>query len=79
MVAERIYRGPVQLTIPHNIMLTPAVSLPLAMRSTGLPIGFQLAAALVLVHKVLKLVAELEKAMPWADRKPSIYFGDTIG
>lgn len=78
-VAERIYREPVQFTIPHNIMGTPAVSLPLAMHSTGLPIGIQLAAAPALDHTVLQLAAQLEKAIPWADRKPSIHVDGTIG
>ena len=72
-VAERIYREPVQFTIPHNIMGTPAVSLPLAMHSSGLPIGIQLAASPAQDHVVLQLAGQLEKAMPWADRIPDLH------
>jgi amidase len=40
---EKIYRAIAQFTLPHNIMGTPAISLPLVMHSHGLPIGVQLA------------------------------------
>ncbi len=72
-VADQIYREPVQFTIPHNIMGTPAISLPLAMHSTGLPIGIQLAAPPAQDHVVLQLASALERAMPWADRQPELH------
>lgn len=69
-VAEEIL-GPVsQHTLPHNLMGTPAISLPLAMHSAGLPIGVQLAAGPANEHLVLQLAAALEAEMPWAGRIP---------
>jgi amidase len=59
---------PIQCTIPHNIMGTPAISLPLFMSSQGLPIGVQLAASPALDHLVLQLARQLEIALPWASR-----------
>ncbi len=72
-IADRIFREPVQFTIPHNIMGTPAASLPLAMHSSGLPIGVQIAAAPAQDHVVLQLAAQLEQTMPWADRRPELH------
>lgn len=62
-----------QFTIPHNIMGTPAMSLPLAMHSNGLPIGVQLAGRPAAEHLVLQLAASLEQAMPWASRVPPLH------
>lgn len=72
-VADELYRVPVQFTIAHNIMGTPAISLPLAVHSTGLPIGVQLAAAPAQDHVVLQLAAALEQAMPWHRRTPPLH------
>jgi len=66
---EKIYRAIGQFTLPHNIMGTPAISLPLVMHSTGLPIGIQLGARPADEHMVLQLAAALEQAMPWAKRR----------
>jgi amidase len=65
------WREPVQFTIPHNIMGTPAISLPLGMHSTGMPIGVQVAAKPAEDHVVLQVAAALEQAMPWAGRVPA--------
>jgi amidase len=67
------WREPVQFTIPHNIMGTPAISLPLALHSNGMPIGVQLAAAPAQDHVVLQLAHVLEQAMPWAARVPALH------
>lgn len=72
-IAEKLYREPVQYTIPHNIMGTPAISLPLAVHSTGLPIGVQIAARPSEDHVVLQVAAALEQAMPWRDRMPPLH------
>ena len=64
---------PVQFTTPHNIMGTPAISLPLAMHSTGLPIGVQLGAMPAGEHTLLQLASALEEAMPWKDRVPPLH------
>jgi amidase len=46
----------------------PAISLPLGMSATGLPIGVQLAAALGHDALLLSLSAWLERELPWAER-----------
>ncbi|MEI8144109.1 MAG: amidase, partial [Alphaproteobacteria bacterium] len=70
---EKLFATPCQFTIPHNIMGTPALSLPLAMHSTGLPIGVQLAAKPAAEHLLLQLGTALEAAMPWRDRVPPLH------
>jgi amidase len=70
---EELFRIPVQFTIPHNIMGTPAMSLPLAMHSTGVPVGVQIAAKPAAEHLVLQLAAALEEAMPWKGRVPPLH------
>jgi amidase len=70
---EEIYRAVCQFTLPHNILGTPAISLPLAMHSSGLPIGVQLGAPPAREHLLLQLAAALEEAMPWADRVPPLH------
>jgi amidase len=67
------WRDPVQFTIPHNIMGTPAISLPLAMHSSGMPIGIQIAAPPAQEHVVLQLAHALEQAMPWKSRLPALH------
>ncbi|HWJ35293.1 MAG TPA: amidase [Steroidobacteraceae bacterium] len=46
----------------------PAISLPLAMSNSGLPIGVQLAAPLGQDAQLLSLAAWLEREVPWAER-----------
>jgi amidase len=69
-VGERLYNPLTQFTIPHNLMGTPAISLPLAMHSSGLPIGVQLAGRPADDHTVIQLAVQLEQAMPWSGRVP---------
>jgi len=70
---EKVYCGTCSFTLPHNIAGTPAVSLPLAMHSTGFPIGIQLGSRPATEHLVLQLAASLEAEMPWNDRTPSLH------
>jgi amidase len=70
---EEMFAPPCQFTIPHNLMGTPAMSLPLALHSNGLPIGVQIAAKPAEEHVVLQLAAHLEQAMPWKDRLPALH------
>jgi amidase len=70
---EKIFRGTCQFTLPHNIMGTPAISLPLAMHSQGLPIGVQLGTRPAGEHVILQLAAALEQALPWKDRVPPLH------
>ena len=67
---------PVQYSFPFNVAGTPAISLPLAMHSTGLPIGIQLAARSSQDHILIGLAAALEQAMPWKDRVPPLHVGN---
>jgi amidase len=64
---------PVQFAFPHNVMGTPAISLPLAMHSSGLPIGVQLGGRPAEDHVVLQLAAALETALPWRGRVPPLH------
>ena len=64
---------PCQFTVVHNIMGTPAMSLPVAMHSSGMPIGVQVAGRPADEHLVLQLATALEQAMPWRDRVPPLH------
>ncbi len=57
-------------TYPYNCTGQPALSLPLAMSSDGLPIGVQLVGAPRAEGTLLALGVQLEEAMPWRDRRP---------
>jgi amidase len=70
---EELFKIPCQYTIPHNIMGTPAMSLPLAMHSTGVPVGVQIAAKPAAEHLLLQLANALEEAMPWKGRTPPLH------
>ncbi|MFE7394552.1 amidase [Streptomyces sp. NPDC057582] len=52
---------------------TPAISLPVAQSSQGLPIGVQLAGPFGAEALLLRVAALLEVAMPWADRRPAVH------
>ncbi|MEI6535453.1 MAG: amidase family protein, partial [Verrucomicrobiaceae bacterium] len=56
-----------------NVTGQPAISLPLAQHSSGLPIGVQLAAKPGHEEHLIGLGAELEQAMPWKDRLPQLH------
>ncbi len=64
---------PVQFAFPYNVAGTPAISLPLAMHSNGLPIGVQLGSGPAQEHLLIVLGAAFEEAMPWADRVPPLH------
>ena len=70
---DALFKVPCQYTIPHNIMGTPAISLPLAMHSTGVPIGVQIAAKPAAEHLLLQVATRLEDAMPWRSRVPPLH------
>jgi amidase len=71
-LVDALFAIPCQYTIPHNIMGTPAMSLPLAMHSSGVPIGVQIAAKPAADDLVLQLAGVLEAAMPWRNRVPPL-------
>jgi amidase len=70
---------PVQYCFMYNVAGAPALSLPLAQHSNGLPIGVQLGARPSEDHILLALGAALEQAMPWRDRLPPIHASRVSG
>jgi amidase len=64
-----------QFLVPYNAAGLPAISLPLAQHSSGLPIGIQLGAGSACEHVLLELAADLEQALPWRDRRPGLHVG----
>ena len=71
---RRIYEyGP--FTAAFNVSGNPAISLPLGQSREGLPIGVQLVAAHGREDLLLAVAAQLEQAVPWKDRRPSVSAG----
>ncbi len=62
-------------TALQNIAGAPALSLPLGMSSTGLPIGVQFAAPIGAERTLLELAYELENAAPWIGRRAPLFAG----
>lgn len=58
-------------TAAFNATGQPAISLPLHWSEAGLPIGVQLVAPLGREDLLLRVAAQLEQAVPWAERIPS--------
>lgn len=55
-------------TAPWNIAGLPAVSLPLGMTAAGLPVGMMIGMRHGAEGPLLALAAQIEAAVPWADR-----------
>jgi amidase len=55
-----------------NLCGLPAISLPLYHGEDGLPLGVQLIGRAVGEEQLLRLAAQVEQALPWADRKPEV-------
>jgi amidase len=60
-------------TSPFNMTGQPAISLPLAWSSTGLPVGIQLAAAAGREDLLVRIAAQLEAAHPWDQHRPPVH------
>jgi amidase len=63
----------------YNVTGQPAISLPLAQHSSGLPIGIQLGARPAQEHVLIELASALEEAMPWRDRRPELHVSNMGG
>jgi amidase len=59
-------------TAAFNATGQPAISLPLHWSGEGLPIGIQLVAPLGREDVLLRIASQLEEAVPWADRVPTL-------
>ena len=57
-------------TAVQNATGNPAISLPLHWTDDGLPVGVQLVAPFGREDVLIRIAAQLEQAMPWADRRP---------
>jgi len=55
-----------------NVTGQPAISLPLHVSDSGLPVGVQFAAGPWQEATLIRLASQLENAAPWADRWPNI-------
>lgn len=65
--------GTLQYTAQFNITGQPAISLPLAWSTEGLPIGVQLVAAFGREDLLVRVASQLESAQPWTDRHPPVH------
>lgn len=59
-------------TFPFNMSGQPAMSLPLGLSKSGVPIGVQAVARYGDEATILALAAVLEQEMPWKDRRPAV-------
>ena len=59
-------------SVPINMLGLPAISLPLHVSGSGMPIGMQFVARDQDEALLIRLAGQLEQALPWRDRKPII-------
>jgi amidase len=60
-------------TPPFNVSGQPSISLPLAWSADGMPIGMMFTARYADEATLLRLAGQLEKEIPWRDRRPPIW------
>ena len=73
-VEERPQRlmGIMPYTLQFNVTGQPGISLPLHWTDDGLPIGVQFVSKFANEALLIRLAAQLEESMPWADKRPPI-------
>lgn len=62
-------------TALFNVTGQPAISLPLHWTEEGVPVGAQLVAPFGREDLLIRAAAQLERAQPWADRRPGVFAG----
>ena len=67
-----LYGAMSAFVLPFDATGQPAISLPTHMSATGLPIGVHLVADYGREDVLFRVAAQLEQALPWADRTPRI-------
>ncbi len=60
-------------TVPFNVTGQPAMSIPVTRTDDGLPIGVQLAADHYREDLLVRVAAQLEELIPWADDRPPVH------
>ncbi len=65
-------------TALFNITGQPAISLPVGMSTSGLPIGVQLVAPFGREDVLFRVAGHLERAMPWKHRRPAHFVGHAL-
>ncbi|MCW7538437.1 amidase [Aquabacterium sp. A7-Y] len=80
--AEAHYRRVFQhapFTALYNMTGQPAMSLPLASSHEGLPIGMQIVGQYGDEATLFQLAGQLERALPWAQRRPPVHASHVMG
>ena len=60
-------------TSPYNVTGQPAISVPLHMTGSGLPIGVQLVGKPYAETTIISLAAQMERARPWVHRRHELW------
>lgn len=63
----------------YNVTGAPAISLPVAATSHGLPLGLHFGAPMYGEGDLIALAAQLEQARPWQHRRPEIHVSSVNG